>query len=247
MGKLNLVRDRKFGENISMTFDFLSNLKGIKGLVLLLIVVALGTGVVSFLGTAGMFLELVLTGLAGALVMVYVASYMKLYVDSADGTIDQSQLNAKVKKHFWVVVLAAILYGIAGTVGMFLLVIPGVYIFVVFAFFAFCIVDKEQGAIESLKESKSLVENSWWVTFGYMIVVSLLLLVVGGFFVWLGEYIRGLGSLGNAVGTFLTNSISFLVSMITYIAYGVYYYNLVDKSEGLFNTSQIDSIGKEDE
>lgn len=245
MEKLNLVKDRKFGENISMAFDFIKdNFAKTKTLIIYLIIIAGIGGVLAGIPVAGSFLSPLVSIFAGILIISYTVSYMKLYVDSADGNINEEELKEKTKKYLVKLLLAGIVYGLAVFVGMILLVIPGIYIAIAFLFYAFCIINDDLGIVDGLKRSNILVKNNWFVTLGYSIVIGLILGILSSVFSLVGTALTFLGVIGTIIGTFITLAVSFIVSVISYFALGVHYYNLVDKSEGVFSASQIDSIGQ---
>lgn len=60
----------------------------------------------------------------------------------------------------WRYILATILYGLMVVVGLILLVVPGIYLAVKFQFYAYFIVDKNMGVIESLKHSSKITKGS---------------------------------------------------------------------------------------
>lgn len=65
------------------------------------------------------------------------------------------------------------------TIGLFiLLVIPGIIFGVFWCFSFFIFLDKKTKIIEALKQSFKLVENNWWKTFGYLILLILICFVI---------------------------------------------------------------------
>jgi uncharacterized membrane protein len=70
------------------------------------------------------------------------------------------------------------------TVGLFLLVVPGVYLALKYQFYGYLIVDKGLGAVEALRESGRITEGAkkdiliFWLTLGCSMAVIMLLLGV---------------------------------------------------------------------
>jgi uncharacterized membrane protein len=79
---------------------------------------------------------------------------------------------------------ATIIYGLMVTVGLFLLVVPGIYLALKYQFYGYLIVDKGLGAVEALRESGRITEGAkkdiliFWLTLGCSMAVIMLLLGV---------------------------------------------------------------------
>ncbi|MEK6925870.1 MAG: hypothetical protein AABW50_01185 [Nanoarchaeota archaeon] len=67
-------------------------------------------------------------------------------------------------------------------IGLFiLLIIPGIIFMVFWIFASYALINEKLGIVDSLKKSKSIVKGRWWRTFGFLIL--LLLIVVAFSFV----------------------------------------------------------------
>jgi uncharacterized membrane protein len=82
-------------------------------------------------------------------------------------------------------ILAAVLFGVMFTIGLVLLIIPGILVAVTFAFYGFCILDRNLGAIEGLKRSAEITRGyrGQLFLFGLALIglnlLGLLLLIIG--------------------------------------------------------------------
>ena len=85
-------------------------------------------------------------------------------------------------------VLGSLLYGIAVAVGFLLLVVPGVIVSVIFAFYGYAVVDKGLGPVEALKASAAITKEVRWKLFGFMLVIGLLNMA-GALLVGLGLFV----------------------------------------------------------
>ena len=72
-----------------------------------------------------------------------------------------------------------ILYGIAVAIGLFLLIVPGLYLITIWAVVAPAIVAERRGAIEAFGRSYELVRGNGWTVFGAIIVAFLILIGIG--------------------------------------------------------------------
>ena len=113
-------------------------------------------------------------------------------------------------------VLAAFLFYIIATgIGMLLLVIPGVFIMFRCFLFPYCIIDRNVGAIESLKMSYEVTKKHGWHLFLLSIIVGVI-----------GEILDILFVCFNVVG--LVNSIG--RSLFAILVYAYFYRTLVPKN-----------------
>lgn len=109
-------------------------------------------------------------------------------------------LAMKVLKNF----IASFLYGLAVLVGLILLVVPGIYLAIRFMFFSYYIIDKDAGAVDSLKMSWKLTDKA---------VVNLFffdLLIIG---------LNILGAIALGVGLLVTVPLSLIAVTILYRKY----------------------------
>lgn len=88
----------------------------------------------------------------------------------------------------WPLVFASLLINTAVILGLFLLIIPGIYLSITFVFTIPLIIDKQLGIIEAMKTSYSVVNKKWWKFFGlYMTLVFyciLCIFTIGIGFIW---------------------------------------------------------------
>jgi len=73
---------------------------------------------------------------------------------------------------------AYLCYGIAVLIGLLLLIVPGLYLMVTFAFAPFAAVIERKGPVESLFYSRDLVRGHWWRTAGLVTVIGIILVAV---------------------------------------------------------------------
>jgi uncharacterized membrane protein len=103
---------------------------------------------------------------------------IKIYLSLVDGKkAEFSDLFSLFKANLiWKYFLATTIYGIAVVLGVFLLIIPGIYIAIKYAFFTFFIVDKNTGVLEAFSRSGEITKNRIWNLFLFEILVGLVLL-----------------------------------------------------------------------
>lgn len=110
-------------------------------------------------------------------------------------------------------------------IGLFiLLIIPGIIFMVYWMFGAFVLVDEKRGIKESLKRSHELVKGKWWKTFGYILLLTLVVVLVYVVFmipsfitqgVMISDLINGHYSMGlNFLNIWLSFVFQLIASMI---------------------------------
>ena len=78
------------------------------------------------------------------------------------------------QKHFWRFLGASVLYALMVGVGLFFLVVPGVYLALRFQFFGFCIVDRDAGVMDSFRQSTRITHSVKWKLLGFGILLLLI-------------------------------------------------------------------------
>jgi len=95
-----------------------------------------------------------------------------------------NQLFSQHKKLF-IFIGASFLYGVIVFIGFLLLIIPGIYWAIKYQFYAYRIVDGDDGVFDSLRRSGELTEGVKWQLLG-LSVVNMLLCLVGALFFGIG-------------------------------------------------------------
>jgi hypothetical protein len=145
-------------------------------------VIYLVAAVVSaLLGLAGGFLGAVLGSIVGLVAAFLVqAALVKAVQDVRDGRADLSfsETVSAAAPYIWAVAGASILAGIAITIGLILVIVPGLYLITIWAVIVPAIVLERSGALASFGRSRQLVRGHGWQVFGTLVLVLLILLVV---------------------------------------------------------------------
>ncbi len=97
--------------------------------------------------------------------------------------------------------IGSILYSLLVYIGLFLLIVPGIYLGIRFGFFRFLIVDKEVGPIEAFKISSEITKGVKWNLFLFYLLIA---------------FINLLGFLLLIIGLFVTVPITYLASTYVY-------------------------------
>ncbi len=276
---------RDFGEKINASFTFtMENLRGL-GLSLLLIVgpVALVGGIISgyaqstlltgtspgtfsdpskvFAMYAAMFsgpwlVGLVLVLLSYVLVNVVTFSYIRLYQQrGGQQPITVGEVWAATQPFIGSGVLLTIAVSLLAGVGMIFLVLPGLYLLIVFSITPAILVFEGQGVGESISRSFRLISGNWWATFGLLFVMSLIVSIMSMIFTLPAGIVGGLFGAGvvkdisilTTVFTALGTVGSMVLQGLNAVATAFQYYDLKEEKEGTGLLAQINAIGETDQ
>jgi len=140
-------------------------------------------------------------------------------------------------------ILIFIGWSIAETIGFILLVLPGIAVFCAAIYLAVrwslvvaAMMAEDLGPIRGLQRSWNLVSGSWWRTFGILLIVGILYLVISYGLLILFTVIAALFSTGDfqaAVVQVLSTLLGAVVAPIVYIAITLLYFDLRVRKEGL--------------
>jgi hypothetical protein len=162
----------------------------------------------------------------GALVQIFAAfllqaALVKAVQDVRDGRADMSlgETVSAALPYVWPVFLASFLATVAIAIGLFLLIVPGLYLITIWAVIVPAIVIESAGVFASFGRSYRLVRGNGWHVFGTLVLVFVILLVVqfvlGLIFLALPYFWRsGLSSVIS--GTLVAPFLALVVTLVYY-------------------------------
>jgi len=178
--------------------------------------------IAALLGLVGGFIGALLGSLIGIVAAFLLqATLVKAVQDVRDGRADLS-LGETVRAatpYLGRVAGASILAGIAITIGLILLIVPGLFLITIWAVIVPVIVLEGTGAMASFGRSQQLVRGRGWHVFGTLVLTWIILLVVnivlGLIFAALPDALgRGLSSVIS--GTIVAPFIALVVTLVYY-------------------------------
>jgi hypothetical protein len=151
-------------------------------LLLIAFVIYLAAAIIEgLLSLAGGFVVTLITSVIGLLAAYLVqAALVKAVQDIRDGRADLSlseTLSAGLPAVL-PVAAASILAAIAITIGLILIIVPGLYLITIWAVIVPVIVIERSGALQSFGRSQSLVKGRGWNVFGTLVLVFIILIVL---------------------------------------------------------------------
>ncbi len=141
------------------------------------LVAAVIAALLALAGTIGALLG----GLVGIIAAFLLqAALVKAVQDVRDGRVDMSigETVSAATPYLGAVVLASFLAGIAITIGLILVIVPGLYLMTIWAVIVPVIVIEGSGALASFGRSQQLVRGRGWHVFATLVLVFVILLVV---------------------------------------------------------------------
>lgn len=112
--------------------------------------------------------------------VLYTGYVVKLVQDVRDGRMDETpgELLSAAAPYIGTLILNGILFGIAVTIGLALVIIPGLILITIWAVVAPAIVIENKGVIDAFGRSRELVRGNGWNVFGVIVLAFLILLAV---------------------------------------------------------------------
>jgi hypothetical protein len=141
------------------------------------VVAAVIAAVLGLIGPFGLLLGLIVEFFAAFLLQ---ATLIKAVQDVRDGRVDLTirETVSAATPFIWSVAGASILAGIAITIGLILIIVPGLYLITIWAVLVPVIVIEGSGAFAAFGRSHQLVRGHGWHVFGTLVLVFIILIVV---------------------------------------------------------------------
>lgn len=115
--------------------------------------------------------NLVNLALSALIVMGAIAFFLGAH-DNPEG-VDYSALWHPTP--YWKFFATSILTSLAVTLGLFLLIVPGLIAMVLFMFSTFLVIDRALGPFEAMKASMELTKGNRWPLFGFIVLTALII------------------------------------------------------------------------
>ncbi|HEX3385587.1 MAG TPA: hypothetical protein VHS53_10385 [Mucilaginibacter sp.] len=283
--KIELAKPRDFGEIISDTFAFIrQNFKplikyffifcGIFLLAMAAINIMLQVRVFDVVtnantgnfGATGPFdnlfsllpeylLLIVIIILLSTSITVTVLCFAALYKEKQNNVPTTEEMWGYIKYYFLRVLGASIVTGLLVGVGMVFCFIPGIYLYPIMALVPSIMVIENASFGYAFGQSFRLIRDNWWLTFGALIVVFLIL-YVANLVVAVPSTILGAGSVflhlfkGTsavsvpiAIITTIIQSFAYIFQILMVVAANLCYFNLAETKEGTSLLGRIDQFG----
>jgi len=158
----------------------------------------------------------------GALSILYQGMVVKLVQDVQDGRRDNSigELVRSVEPVFWPLVAVSILFGLGVAIGFIFLIIPGLFLLVIWSVVAPVTVLERPGVFHAFGRSRELVRGNGWNVFGVIVLVFLAVVVVSAA---TGIAADSLGSVGRSLVQWAVNA---ALAPVTALSASVLYFEL---------------------
>jgi hypothetical protein len=169
-------------------------------------------------GTIGILLGSLVSIVAA---FVLQATLVKAVQDIRDGHADLSvgQTVSEAMPFIGSVALASILAGLAITIGLILLIVPGLFLITIWAVIVPVIIIERSGALASFGRSRELVRGRGWHVFGTLVLVYIIMLVVNivlGVIFSALPHVWGDGLSSVISGTLISPFLALVVTLVYY-------------------------------
>ncbi len=200
-----------------------------------------------------------LVGIAMMLFYIGNISYIKQYVKGEE-KISVGSIMSDIKSKSLLLFFGGLLTIIIVYAGMFLCVLPGIYLGVILALQFIIAIIEDKGYGESFGRSFSLMKNKWWASFGLYFVTTLIIMAISfivilPFYIYMGASMMtsvNSGSPENAMSSLwvlaLMVPVMFIVQLlcmaIMNTVAAMNYFSLAESKDGNAEFDAINNIGK---
>jgi hypothetical protein len=169
-------------------------------------------------GNVGLLLGSLVSVIAA---FVLQATLIKAVQDLRDGRADLSisETVNEALPYIWSVAGASILAGIAITIGLILIIVPGLFLITIWAVIIPVIVIERSGALASFGRSRQLVRGRGWHVFGTLVIVYIIMLAVNiilGLVFSALPHVLGDGLSSVISGTLISPFLALVVTLVYY-------------------------------
>lgn len=202
---------------------------------------------------------------AAALNISIVLNYMRLYQHNYPNEITVTDVLNLSWRDILPLIGLFVIGGILAVFGLFIFIIPGIYLIIVLSLSSSTLIFERKGIAEAINRSFKLIKGKWWSTFGLIVVTYFIMQAVAMIFIipFYVFYFLGIFTMVEESGITtevssiwfqagMTLSImfmllgSFITQCIPVIAINFQYFNLVERHESvglLTDIEQLDTNG----
>lgn len=190
--------------------------------------------------------------LANIAVILTTYAHMKVYDQHRETPISVAEVWAEIQPAIGRGIVISILNSIVISVGFVFLFVPGLYLAVVLSLSLAVTIFEKTDFGATWSRCFQLIRDKWWSTFGLILMMILIVILVGLVFAVptaIILFFTGAKTLADVsvVWLMLANIINIvgrtILNVVIYTAIGFQYTNLVERQEGRGMAAAIDSIG----
>jgi hypothetical protein len=183
-----------------------------------------------------------------------VLCFMTLYKQKQNTVPTTEEMWGYFKYYYLRVLGSSVLLYILMIIGFMFCFIPGIYLSPIFALVPAIMVMENGSFGYAFNQSFKLIKDNWWVTFGTIVVMYIILYVLN-LFISIPSFILGIGnvffhmrdtkaiSLPIAIMVALLQTIQHAFQMLILVAVGMCYFNLHESKEGTGLMERINQFG----
>jgi hypothetical protein len=206
----------------------------------------------NFFSSPSYWLVILFGLLANVAVVLVTYAHMKVYERNRGQDVSVTDIWTEMQPAIGRAIIISVLSSILTFVAMMFFIIPGIYVAVVLSLSLAVTVFEGTDFGRTFDRCFKLIRDKWWSTFGLIVVMVIIVLIVGMVFAiptaLIGLFV-GMKALPDiSTGWLIVGNVIALVgrtllNAVVYLAIGFQYTNLVERQEGRGLLSDIDSIG----
>lgn len=188
-----------------------------------------------------------------ALINSYIIIYRKAQFLPSE--ITTGMVWQEASQHLFKIIITFFIVAVILFIGFMCCLIPGIFLSAPLSLIFILQMEERSLSIgQAIKKCFKLTENYWWLTFGIIVVLSLIYSLVGSALslpvtvALAGLSFFDIGIIGSIIQSLfmgVTYLFTFLLSGILYIGIAVTYYSHRERMEGISLTNRIDNLGND--
>ncbi|MCD6556373.1 MAG: glycerophosphoryl diester phosphodiesterase membrane domain-containing protein [Bacteroidales bacterium] len=182
----------------------------------------LGNG--NFTGT--LFIMLLISFFQNVMLYTYISAYIKTLSQEGFGNVEIQQVWSEMKRVYWPNTGGLFLGSIIIVIGLFLIILPGIYLAVaLYPLFAI-IIFENKGAVQSISRSLELIKGNWWLAFGLLIIMGIILISLVAVLTLFFQNLYAIIATGTSLFVLnsVTNSLLDVLSSVFFISTPIFLY-----------------------
>lgn len=198
------------------------------------------------------FLTILFSCFTQMIVYSLMASYMKVYEQKNNESPTLEEVWTVFKRNVLYIIFYGLIFGLLFCIGFIFCLAPGFYLYTVFAPFGYILVIEEDKSLGSIfGRCFVLIKEDFWPSLGLYILSSIIYsscasiigLIIGGLTGLLSYFTtKDVRFVGATVGAIL-QVFSSAFSILLYLAIGMQYFSLEEKSNGTGLMARIQNLG----
>lgn len=185
-------------------------------------------------------------------IIITVLAYINLYREKGNIPPEVDEVWGQVKYYFFKMLVALVLLLIFNMIGFVFCILPGIYLWPLTSLMLAAIIFENSTLSYTFNQSFKLIKENWWITFGALFIVTLIVYAVSFILVLPATllntgsmlFVKSPMSMPMIILSSILQSISMIFMILPFITISLAYFSLIEKKEGVGLQDKVNMIGQ---